>query len=49
MEEISHKSRSTKEDLTGQQFGRLTAKRIVTSLRKGGENRGQQRAEYHSS
>lgn len=41
MEEISHKSRSTKEDLTGQQFGRLTAKRIVTSLRKGGENRGQ--------
>lgn len=34
MEEISHKSRSTKEDLTGQQFGRLTAKRIVTSLKK---------------
>lgn len=33
VEEISHKSRSTKEDLTGQQFGRLTVMYRVPTVK----------------
>lgn len=36
MEEISHKSRSAKEDLTGQQFGRLTAMHRVPAAEGSG-------------